>query len=229
VASGARSETWSGTLYLARDFVLLHGGAGATAPHAHYAHQLLLSADAPIAVEIDGRPLTASRILIESLREHAIVSAPPSLFVVYVEPLVIGAADLAQLDADRPSAAALAAALQCLPRRPLADARIADALDNIDALLDGKIRADAIAQRAQLSLSQLERLFTAHVGLSVRRLVRWRRLRLALALALGGASLTAAAHGAGFADSAHFSRVMREMFGVRADRTLGGLQVRLIA
>lgn len=227
MASGARSETWSGTLYLARDFVLLHGGAGATAPHAHYAHQLLLSDHAPIAVEIDGRPLTASRILIESLREHAIVSAPPSLFVVYVEPLVIGAADLAQLDASGLSAAALAAALQRLPRRPPAT-RIADALDEIDALLDGKVRADAIAQRADLSLSQLERLFTAHVGLSVRRLVRWRRLRLALALALGGASLTAAAHGAGFADSAHFSRVMREMFGVRADRTLGGLQVRLI-
>jgi AraC-like DNA-binding protein len=92
----------------------------------------------------------------------------------------------------------------------------------VDALLDGKVRAADVAAHVALSLSQLERLFAAHVGLPVRRLARWRRLRLALKLAIGGQLLTDAAHAAGFADSAHFSRVMREMFGVRA-RTLSGL------
>ena len=44
------SADWQGTLYLARDFVLLHGQAGATAAHAHYAHQLLISPAAPVTV-----------------------------------------------------------------------------------------------------------------------------------------------------------------------------------
>ena len=38
----------------------------------------------------------------------------------------------------------------------------------------------------------------------------------ALELFVEGASLTDAAHGAGFADSAHLSRTFRRMFGINA-------------
>ena len=64
--------------------------------------------------------------------------------------------------------------------------------------------------------------------LSVRRLVLWQRLRVALQLALGGSSLTEAATCAGFADSAHLSRSVRQQFGIRADRTLRHLRLRLL-
>ncbi|MGH8444965.1 MAG: helix-turn-helix domain-containing protein [Solimonas sp.] len=222
------TEHWSGTLLLARDFALLHGSAGVTQAHAHYAHQLLLSPDAPVELLLDGKRVVARHILIESMREHAIVAAPPSLYTLYAEPLTIDASTLGSIGADWPSVEALVDALKRLPRRVMGDARIAAALAEVDALLDGKVRAADIAARAQLSLSQLERLFAAHVGVPVRRLVRWRRLRLALALALAGETLTHAAHEAGFADSAHFSHAMREMFGVRADRALPGLSLRLI-
>lgn len=220
-------ETWNGTLYLARDFALLHGGAAATLPHAHYAHQLLLSSRAPVSVTIERQTCTAHRILIESMRRHAIVSAPDSMYTLYVEPLVVEVADLAQIAPHLPPHQLIQVLTQ-LPRRRIADTRVTEALAEVDALLDGKVRALEIAAQVQLSLSQLERLFATHIGLPVRRLVRWRRLRLALVLALAGKSLTTAAHEAGFADSAHFSRVMREMFGVRADRTLADLQLRLI-
>ena len=50
----------------------------------------------------------------------------------------------------------------------------------------------------------------------------------ALALAMAGEPLTHAAHAAGFADAAHFSRTVRSTFGVRADRTLRNLQLRLL-
>jgi AraC-like DNA-binding protein len=217
------ADRWSGTLHLARDFALLRGHAGATDTHAHYAHQLLISLDAPVTVRIDGTSQHAHRVLIESMRRHAIVDAPAEVFTVYIEPLTVEAAALEALAFAQPTVAALVQALTVLPRRQLADPRIAEALAQVDALLDGKVRAADVAAHVALSLSQLERLFAAHVGLPVRRLVRWRRLRLALALAVGGQSLTEAAHSAGFADSAHFSRVMRDMFGVRADRTLPGL------
>ncbi|WP_028007881.1 helix-turn-helix domain-containing protein [Solimonas flava] len=222
------SETWSGTLHLARDFALLHGRAGTTAAHAHYAHQLLLSDDAPIEIAIDGRRLAGTRLLIRSQQAHAIVSAPAALHVIYAEPLRLDAATLDAI-APPPDSAALLGTLQALPRRAPVDARIDDALAEIDAMLSGKVDAGALAGRVRLSLSQLERLFSAQVGLSVRRLVRWRRLRLALQLALTGRALTVAAHDAGFADSAHFSRVMRELFGVRADRTLAGLHVEFVS
>lgn len=220
---------WSGTLHLAPDYVVLHGHAGATDAHAHYAHQLLISPDAAVTATIDGETRRAPRILIESMREHAIVDAPGALFTVYVEPLSVDVAALQSLLSVEASLAAIVQALGALPRRALEDPRVADALAQIDTLLDGKVRAADVAAHVALSLSQLERLFAAHVGLSLRRLVRWRRLRLALALAIGGQTLTNAAHAAGFADSAHFSRVVREMFGVRADRTLSGLAPRPLA
>ena len=89
--------------------------------------------------------------------------------------------------------------------------------------------AQALAQAAHLSLSQLERLFSHQLGLPVRRLVLWRRLRVALQFALAGSTLTYAAHGAGFADSAHFSRTMKQLFGVTAAASLRQLDVQLLA
>ena len=94
--------------------------------------------------------------------------------------------------------------------------------------ITGKVSAQALAQAAHLSLSQLERLFSDQLGLPVRRLVLWRRLRIALQLALAGGTLTEAAHGAGFADSAHFSRTMKQLFGVTAAASLRQLDVQLL-
>jgi AraC-like DNA-binding protein len=106
--------------------------------------------------------------------------------------------------------------LRQLPRRQADDERVQRALHTLDQQLSGKVSAQSLAQAAHLSLSQLERLFVSQLGVPVRRLVMWRRLRRALDLALNGHTLTQAAHGAGFADSAHFSRTMKQLFGVTA-------------
>ena len=222
-------DSWQGTLWLAPDFAILHGAAGATDRHAHYAHQLMLSTGAPFTVELDGIVHTARRLLVESLRPHAIVAAPAPMLTIYAEPQrLAGAALLAAADAGAPTLDHVAAALQAQPREPLPDPRLRRALDQVDALLSGKVSAAAVADVAHLLLSQLERLFSAQLGLPVRRLVLWRRLRLAIRFILLGSTLTDAAHGAGFADAAHFSRTMRSLFGVRADRSLRRLDVKLL-
>ena len=223
-------DSWQGTLWLAPDFAILHGAAGATDSHAHYAHQLMLSTGAPFTAELDGIVHTARHLLIESLRPHAIVAAPAFMLTIYAEPQRLSSAALlaAANSAGAPKLDSLAAALQAQPREQLADARVQRALDQVDALLSGKVSAAAVAEAAHLSLSQLERLFSAQLGLPVRRLVLWRRLRLAIRFILLGGTLTDAAHGAGFADAAHFSRTMRCLFGVRADRSLRQLQVTLL-
>jgi len=49
----------------------------------------------------------------------------------------------------------------------------------------------------------------------VQRYLLWQRLLIALASTARGVSLTEAAHGAGFADSAHMARTFREAFGLK--------------
>jgi AraC family transcriptional regulator len=92
--------------------------------------------------------------------------------------------------------------------------RVGAALDWIAAHIDQPVRLDEVAAAACLSGSHLAHLFSAQVGIPLRRYVLWRRLRTAVELALRGDSLTAAAHAAGFADSAHLSRTFRDNFGV---------------
>ncbi|WP_157254449.1 helix-turn-helix transcriptional regulator [Nonomuraea typhae] len=84
----------------------------------------------------------------------------------------------------------------------------------IPALLKrGPVRLHAVADAVHLSPSWLAHLFSAHVGIPLRPYVRWLRLQHAIHQVAGGATLTAAAHSAGFTDSPHFTRVFRESFG----------------
>ena len=204
---------------MGRDYGLIRGELGRTAPHAHYAHQLMFSTGSPITVSLDGQVTTAHRLFIPSRQTHAILETQGEVSVLYAEPAVFDIAPLLHQDLSLE-------AMRRLPRRSLDDPRLERALAALDQHLAGKVSAQALA--AHLSLSQLERLFAHQLGLPVRRLVLWRRLRIALHLALAGGTLTEAAHGAGFADSAHFSRTMKQLFGVTAAASLRQLKVELL-
>ena len=80
--------------------------------------------------------------------------------------------------------------------------------------LSQKLSITEIARHACLSESRLIHLFTKQVGIPLRRYVLWLRLSTAIRMAIQGTSLTEAAHAAGFADSAHFSRTCRSMYGI---------------
>lgn len=223
-----QEEHWQGALWLGRDHCLLAGVSGSARPHAHYAHQLLLATGEPLRLSVEGQVRSGRALLVPSQQAHAFELAGQPLLALYAEPLAFSIEQLQTLAEAAPGEPeVLAERLRQLPRLPL-DTRVRQALVALDEQLGERVSARDLAQRVCLSLSQLERLFAEQVGLSVRRLVRWRRLRLALLLALDGASLTEAAHAAGFADSAHFSRTVRELFGIRADRSLRHLQLRLL-
>ena len=72
------------------------------------------------------------------------------------------------------------------------------------------------ASLACLSESRFSHLFVEQVGLPFRRYLLWKRLEKAVEYLAAGANLTTAAHQAGFADSAHFSRTFQRMFGIPA-------------
>ncbi|HHX6703095.1 TPA: helix-turn-helix domain-containing protein, partial [Pseudomonas aeruginosa] len=155
---------------------------------------------------------------------HCVEASQP-LLALYAEPLAFDSDDLRQLLEDAPGEPeALLGRLARLPRRRL-DRRVEKALAALDEQLAARVEAERLARSASLSLSQLERLFAVQVGLSVRRLVLWRRLYLAFALALQGRSLTEAAHHAGFADAAHLSRSVRSLLGIRAGLSLPHLRL----
>lgn len=82
--------------------------------------------------------------------------------------------------------------------------------------LDDDITLAAAAQSAGLSASRARHLFVEQTGLAFRTYLLWLKITRAVGLVSKGKSLTAAAHEAGFADSAHFSRTFKRMFGIPA-------------
>ncbi|MBF6183227.1 helix-turn-helix domain-containing protein [Nocardia otitidiscaviarum] len=88
------------------------------------------------------------------------------------------------------------------------------ALVLVPGMLDGPVRLTELAGAVGISASRLGHLFAAEVGMGFPPYLRWARLRHAMEHARRGGTLTAAAHAAGFADSAHLTRVCHEMFGL---------------
>lgn len=99
---------------------------------------------------------------------------------------------------------------------PSVDPRIGRVLDQLGRSdwLDTTV-AEA-AGIACLSESRFSHLFVEQVGLPFRTFLLWRRLMRAVQEMAVGNRLTEAAHAAGFADSAHFSRTFQRMFGLPA-------------
>jgi len=72
----------------------------------------------------------------------------------------------------------------------------------------------ALAGIAGLSESRFMHVFTESVGVPVRPYILWLRLQRAACDLMNGASVTTAAHAAGFSDAAHLTRTFRRMLGV---------------
>jgi AraC-like DNA-binding protein len=98
------------------------------------------------------------------------------------------------------------------------------------AHLDGSDHVDlaSLSREAGLSPRQMRHAFARDVGLPMRAYLRWKRLRRAIAAVEEGASLSAAASSAGFADSAHLSRVFKEQFGMTPTQGLSSITWRTL-
>lgn len=85
------------------------------------------------------------------------------------------------------------------------------------ARLDEPLSLADAAAHVGLSSGRARHLFVESTGLPFRTYLLWLRLTKALEIFSSGASLTEAAHGAGFSDSSHLSRTFRRMFGITPD------------
>lgn len=96
----------------------------------------------------------------------------------------------------------------------ITDPRIERAVAFINAHLGEAPTLEEVAREANLSPSRFRHLFVEQTGMGLRPYMLWRRLLRVWELLMEGASLSAAAHAAGFADSAHLSRTSKRMFGI---------------
>lgn len=104
-----------------------------------------------------------------------------------------------------------------IPRRRV-DSRLLRALD---ALETSGCEVSEAARVARLSEGRLTHLMTETLGAPPRSWRTWLKLRQAIGQAvLHGTTLTEAAHRAGFADSAHFTRSCRRLMGVAPARVM---------
>lgn len=93
------------------------------------------------------------------------------------------------------------------------DERILRATTYIREHLGDPVTLDDVAAHVFLSPGRFRHLFVEQTGMGLRPYVLWRRFILAWDLLAQGESVSTAAHGAGFADSAHFTRTSHRMFG----------------
>ncbi len=183
------------------------------AAHQPHAFEARAQRVAQIFVEPESRE---GRQLQQRYRNEGIVALPTGKLEQHIQGLAAAyerRASNAELIAL--ARAAIATVSGAVPEpTTIPDARIARTVELIRARLGGKIALSEMAAAVHLSPERFRHLFMTETGVGFRAYLSWQRLERALAAYVGGESLTEAAHAAGFADSAHFSRTFRKMFGI---------------
>lgn len=246
--------TWDGALVMGSGSVVYLGPGSAAEWHAHDAIQLVWGVDGTVRVASDDGDVEMGAAIIPSRTAHAIFADHTRLALILVEPLGARGHALQRFAANHvrsdlaPRLAAhappvwpsnaihvlawcdgLVASLVPGAPTPSDDAAIRPevraAVRYVDDALDAVPRLADAARRVGLSPTRLTHLFSAQVGMPFRRFVLWSRLRRAALAVKAGADLTEAAAEAGFADSAHFSRVFRATFGLAPSTVLPHLEI----
>lgn len=213
------------------------GVTGDNAPHSHHAVQVLLSEQPQPLWTAAGGWQTVQGAVIGPELPHQLGSNGRPVRLVYVEPhaesgrrlmtaldqglRVLTTEEVAlahhALSGGEPPDTALAQVLSSGSVRintPASDDEIERWIVALPTVLPERLTAAACAYQLGLSSSRFLHRFRTHTGLPLRPYLRWRRLLVAVREAMQGASLTEAAHAAGFADAAHFTRTFRRHFGL---------------
>jgi AraC-like DNA-binding protein len=121
--------------------------------------------------------------------------------------------------------AVAAKAANFLPTPPALDTRIAAVAGTLFG--DPTIPIDSLASMVKLSSDRLSHLFTDTIGIDLRRYRLWLKIgRASLAFASNqNINMSEMARLAGFSDSAHLSRAVKEVYGGSPTRFLAGMKI----
>jgi AraC-like DNA-binding protein len=211
---------WVGRLFFGPWWLVYAGLVGPTDEHRHHAIQLVA---APGTRGLDTTGTHPSPFIVPADHPHALAGTGTGL-VVFVDPEATSAANLvshpplgfsgADLPETMADATNVVTALTQLAGRPPGRH---PAIARLLALLpdDPNAPLPILAADVGLSASRVTHLFRDQVGISLRAYRSWVRFLLAAEALRDGASLTDAAHRAGFADVAHLHRTFRHHFGLQ--------------
>lgn len=214
--------------------------------HAHHAIQLTFALAGELMLADEAGEVASAAIAVAADARHRIEARGLVGFIFVEPESPLGRALAVQLFADGPLAAIddagfmrtvapiaqafddllreellalgknAVACLVPLPGAAMPDARIGRIIEHAWLHPDLPLAQTAAAAGVHLSPSRLRHLFVEQTGLAFKTYLLWRRLVRALDAYSQGSSLTEAAHEAGFADSAHFSRAFKRTFGAPA-------------
>ncbi|MFZ3152960.1 helix-turn-helix domain-containing protein [Pseudomonas sp.] len=232
---------WVGQAWIGPGLGLFLGQAGNNQCHRHMAVQLAIGLQEPVRVVTSDGELCAPAVAIRAGLEHRIEAS--RLLSIYLDPFCAEARALSLNEplqslalgdpgtllqalqrVDSPAAdlrQALNLLLRLPPPVPLDPRlqRLLPLLDDLDCSLQ------QLAQQAHLSPSRFSHWFKACSGLPLRSYRKWHRLIRALQAVAAGHNLTTAAHAAGFADAAYFSRSFRSLLGLDPSSALERVQL----
>lgn len=231
------ASAWKGQARMDLGWGEFVGVTGDNAPHSHHAVQVMLSEQPqPLWTAALGWQEVRGALIGPEL-SHRLGSNGEPVRLVYIEPhsdvgrrmTALLEQGLRVLTPDECEAAHRVLETANAPDLALAEALALSALESLPKIRDRDIEAwiaalpmtlperltaARCAKQLGLSSSRFLHRFRAHTGLPLRPYLRWRRLLVALREAMQGASLTDAAHAAGFSDAAHFTRTFRRHFGL---------------
>ncbi len=234
-------------LTLCADKALYLGELPATGWHRHAAPVLLLGLSGRFALGLPGgRRETCRSALIDAGLEHVFDPQGERVALMYLEP---GAPEVLRLrpvfaqqgpviaDPVAPPVGRwhfeqrlqgfdLPALLgpRRLPEPQGVDERVLRSLQQLREAGEQPPDREALARAVHLSPSRFNHLFSAEAGVSFRSYRVWTQVRRAMAAYRPDSSLTEAALDGAFADSAHFSRMFRNTFGMTPSSVLRPLR-----
>jgi len=242
------SARLDGTLFVSETRLLYVGPLVATTRHAHHAAQIVMAPEGLHIEDGEGARIHARAAVIPPGATHG-HGACAQAALIYLDGDDRASRALARAASPRCATWVRETLDVSIPRDPtpeMARALISAILAAVDlrqppeprhpatrrmcTYLDGSDDVDLakLSHEAGLSPRQMRHAFARDVGLPMRAYLRWKRLRRAIAAVEKGASLSAAAASAGFADSAHLSRVFREQFGMTPTQGLSSITWRTL-
>ncbi|AGC43850.1 AraC family transcriptional regulator [Myxococcus stipitatus DSM 14675] len=253
-ARPARPGLWGGRLFFGPQRLMYAGPLAPTEPHAHPTFQVMVALGEPVRMrDGDSHEADCPWAVIPPDVEHTVVRGALDVVLLHVPAeglagrrlrmLGVGAraedwlragewlrtCGVARLpvrwaEAEAWTRALLSALQAEVGAPPPTHPAVKKLLRLLPESLDGDVRLSALAPQVGLSVGRLSHLFRAEAGFALRPYILWLRLQRAAEHLQRGASLTEAAHAAGFTDSAHLNHSFRRTLGLNPSEIAGVVQ-----
>ena len=210
-------------------------GCRKLAAHANAVTCVLVGRTGPLRLECEGLRVDGDVLVVRPGVVHSVALAERGADVLYLNGLAFPFdAPLAQalggalayvasaaLQGDRCAKRELRARLTA--REPRLPSAVAETVRAVYADPMQRMSQDELARRLRMERTRALRYFKAATGQTFREFKRWSALQHAARLMAEGTLVRTAAMDAGFADTAHLSRVFRQGFGLTPSAAIAGL------